>query len=113
FVTYNGDNFDFPYLVIRSGINRIKVPMEIKRWSSDKFLDLQTKIRQSHAFKLEMLCKAFGITNPKQDGVDGSEVSNLFYAHEFNKIADYVARDAVATSELYLIWKGFMSGELG
>jgi len=112
FVTYNGDNFDFPYLMIRSGINRVKVPLEIKRWGSDKFLDLQNKIRQSHAFKLEMLCKAFGITNPKQEGVEGSEVSRLYYEGEINKIADYVSRDAVATADLYLIWKEFMSGEL-
>jgi len=111
FVTYNGDNFDFPYLVIRSGINRVKVPFEIKRWGSDKFVDLQTKIRQSHGFKLEMLCKAFGISNPKQEGVDGGAVYDLFYQNEFQKIADYVARDAVSTNELYLIWKEFMSGE--
>jgi len=112
FVTYNGDNFDFPYLVIRSGINRVKVPFEIKKWGSERFIDLQNKIRQNHGFKLEMLCKAFGITNPKQEGVDGSEVSNLYYDKEFQKIADYVARDAVATNQLYLIWKEFMSGGL-
>lgn len=112
FVTYYGDSFDFPYLMIRSGINRVKIPFEIKKWGSDRFLDLQNKIRQSHGFKLEMLCKAFGIENPKQNGIDGSEVSNLFYKGNFQEIADYVARDAVATNELYLIWKEFMSGEI-
>ena len=112
FVTYNGDTFDFPYLMIRSGINRVKVPFEIKKWGSDKFLDLQTKIRQNHGFKLEMLCKAFGITNPKEKGVHGDDVTRLYNEEEFNKIADYVARDAVATTELYLIWKNYMSGQI-
>ncbi|MDD2482937.1 MAG: ribonuclease H-like domain-containing protein [Candidatus Shapirobacteria bacterium] len=112
FVTYNGDTFDFPYLMIRSGINRVKMPFEIKKWGSDKFLDLQTRIRQSHAFKLEMLCKAFGIENPKEKGVHGDDVTRLYNEGEFNKIADYVARDAVATTELYLIWKNYMSGQI-
>ena len=111
FVTYNGDSFDFPYLVIRSGINRVRVPLEFKKWS-DKFIDLQNKIRQNHGFKLEFLCKAFGIENPKEKGVHGDDVTKLFYAREFNKIADYVARDASATTELYLIWKNYMSGQI-
>lgn len=112
FVTYNGDNFDLPYLMIRSGINRVKMPFEIKKWGSDRFIDLANKIRQSHSFKLEMLCKAFGIENPKEKGVEGSEVTKLFYDGEYQKIADYVARDAYSTNELYKIWKEFMSGEL-
>lgn len=112
FVTYNGDTFDFPYLMIRSGINRVKVPFEVKKWGSDRFIDLQNKIRQSHGFKLEMLCKAFGIENPKEKGVEGSEVTKLFYGGEYQKIADYVARDVYSTNELYKIWKEFMSGEI-
>ena len=110
FVTYNGDNFDFPYLTIRSGINRVKVPFEVKKWGSDKFIDLQLKIKQSHAFKLEMLCKAFGIENPKEAGVHGNDVNELFDNKDFQKIADYVARDAYSTCQLYLIWKEYMSG---
>jgi len=110
FVTYNGDNFDFPYLMIRSGINRVKMPFEVKKWGSDKFIDLQMKIKQSHAFKLEMLCKAFGIENPKEAGVHGGDVNELFDNKDFQKIADYVARDAYSTCQLYLIWKEYMSG---
>jgi len=110
FVTYNGDNFDFPYLMIRSGINRVKVPFEVKKWGSEKFIDLQLKIKQSHAFKLEMLCKAFGIENPKEAGVHGGDVNELFDNKDFQKIADYVARDAYSTCQLYLIWKEYMSG---
>ena len=113
FVTYNGDNFDFPYLMIRSGVNRVKMPIEIKKWGSEKSIDLANKIRQNgRSFQLEMLCKAFNIDNPKAKGVHGGDVSALYNAGEFNKIADYVARDATATAELYLIWKEFMSGQI-
>ena len=59
-----------------------------------------------------MLCKAFGIENPKGEGVHGDDVSRLYDEGEFNKIADYVARDATATTELYLIWKNYMSGQI-
>ncbi len=110
FVTYNGDNFDFPYLIIRSGINRVKVPFEVKKWGSDKFIDLFNRIKQSHGYKLEILCKAFGIENPKEAGVHGGDVNELFDNKDFQKIADYVARDAYSTTQLYLIWKEFMSG---
>ena len=112
FVTYNGDNFDFPYLIIRSGINRVKVPFEVKKWGSDKFIDLFNRIKQSHGYKLEILCKAFGIENPKEAGVHGGDVNELFDKKDFQRIADYVARDAFSTSQLYLIWKEFMSGEI-
>jgi len=113
FVTYNGDGFDFPYLMIRSGVNRVKMPFEIKKWGSEKSIDLANKIRQNgRSFQLEMLCKAFNIENPKAKGVHGGDVSPLYNAGEFNKIADYVARDAMATTELYLIWKEFMSGQI-
>jgi DNA polymerase elongation subunit (family B) len=113
FVTYNGDGFDFPYLMIRSGVNRVKMPFEIKKWGSDKSIDLANKIRQNgRSFKLEMLCKAFNIENPKAQGVHGGDVSALYEAQEFNKIADYVARDATATSELYFVWKEYMSGQI-
>jgi len=59
-----------------------------------------------------MLCKAFGIENPKEAGVHGNDVNVLFDNKEFNKIADYVARDAYSTALLYNIWKEFMSGEV-
>jgi len=112
FVTYNGDSFDFPYLIIRSGINRVKVPFSKNRYDNERFVDLQNKIRQNHGYKLEFLCKAFGIENPKESGVHGDDVSALFYNKEYNSIANYVARDTFSTAQLYRIWKEFMSGQI-
>jgi len=112
FATFNGTGFDFPYLTIRSGINRVKIPFEMKKYGHDH-VDLMTKLNQNNrGYKLEMICKAFGVKNPKAEGVHGGDVGKLFKAEEYNKIADYVSRDAVATSELYAIWKEFLSGEI-
>lgn len=80
FVTYNGRGFDWPFLIIRSGINRVKVPMEIDHYNKHKFIDLADHLRQGgRQFKLEAFCRAFGITNPKEKGVSGLLVSQLYY----------------------------------
>lgn len=110
YVTYNGDGFDWPYLYIRSGICRVKTSMELKKFDTEKFLDLQNVLKQGRAFRLEILCKAFGIDNPKEEGVSGLHVQELFYKGNYQTIADYVARDAYSTSLLYSIYKDYMKG---
>ncbi len=113
FVTYNGESFDFPYLVIRSGINRVKIPFEVKKYGNSNHIDLMNKLSQNHrGYKLEFICKAFGVKNPKAEGVHGGDVSKLYKAKKYKKIADYVSRDVVATNEVYKIWKEFLSGEI-
>lgn len=111
FVSYNGEGFDFPYLIIRSGIMRVRVPIEMKRYN-DNQIDLMNKIKQNnHSFKLEFLCRAFGIEDPKRKGVDGEEVDKLYKLGKHQEIANYSVRDVIATSELYKIWKEYMSGK--
>lgn len=113
FVTYNGRGFDWPFLIIRSGINRVKVPMEIDHYNKHKFIDLADHLRQGgRQFKLEAFCRAFGITNPKEKGVSGLLVSQLYYEKNHQAIADYVSRDVISTKELYDIWHQYLSGHL-
>jgi 3'-5' exonuclease len=113
FVTYNGEGFDFPYLVIRSGINRVRIPFEVKKYGNGNHIDLMNKLGQNRrSYKLEFICKAFGVKNPKAEGVHGDDVGKLFKAKKYNKIADYVSRDVVATNEVYKIWKEYLSGEI-
>lgn len=112
FVTFNGTGFDYPFLLFRSAINQVKVPTEIKYYG-DEHIDLMKKFSSGHNnFKLEALCRAFGITNPKEKGVSGLHVSNLFREGKIQDIADYVSRDAYSTSELYKIWKTYMAGKI-
>ncbi len=110
FVTYNGREFDWPYLLIRSGINRVKVPLVIDHHNSNKFIDLQDKLKQGRAFKLQAICRAFGISDPKEKGVSGLHVSRLFTEGQIQEIVDYVSRDVLATGELYKLWYQYLSG---
>lgn len=105
FVTYNGINFDFPYLINRSIINRIKVPLNYQKYSHN-FIDLMDKFKQNNrGFRLEILAKAMGIENPKEEGIHGGDVNILFKNKEYKQIADYVSRDAYSTYLLYQIYK--------
>ena len=112
YVTYNGSGFDFPFMVFRSGVHRVKVPFET-HGSSDKFLDLAYKIRvNNRSIKLEQVCKSFGIDNPKKKGVSGMEVAKLYRKGKLKDILEYVGRDVVATSELYQVWKSYLAGKV-
>jgi hypothetical protein len=61
----------------------------------------------SRAYKLEAVCKAIGITNPKEKGVSGLLVSDLYKQKKHQSIIDYVTRDVVSTAELYKYWRIF------
>ncbi len=112
FVTYNGAGFDWPFLVFRSGVHRVKVPFETKG-NGDKFIDLSQKIRVGYRpYRLEQLCKAFQISNPKEDGVSGMEVAKLYRQGKLEEILKYVSRDAKSTSELYMLWKTYLAGKI-
>ncbi len=112
FVTYNGTGFDFPFLAFRSAVHRIKVPFEL-HGPADKFVDLAYRFRlNNRPFKLEVICKALGITNPKALGVSGMEVSKLYRQGKLEDIVQYVARDVTATAELYEVWRQYLAGKL-
>ncbi len=111
FISFNGNNFDWPYLLIRSAIQQVKVPFEITR-KQEQQTDLMDKFRASNVFSLEALCRAFGITNPKEKGVSGLHVSHLFTEGKIADIANYVVRDVESTSKLYQVWKTYMAGKI-
>ncbi|MEK7271880.1 MAG: 3'-5' exonuclease, partial [Nitrospirota bacterium] len=59
-------------------------------------------------FNLHMWCKAFGIKSPKEDGVTGLEVKNLFEEGKYIEIAKYCLGDLYATKELFGYWDKFI-----
>jgi len=106
-ITYNGKRFDVPFLIFRSLVNKVVIPVNLNR--SGSHTDLMQAIRPygTRVYKLEAICKALGITNPKEKGVSGLHVAKLYRNKKFQEIIDYVSRDAISTADLYKYWRTF------
>ncbi len=114
FITFNGRCFDCPFIMIRSAIHRIRASKNLMpyRYGQGPHVDLFDQLSFLGAvqrrFSLDMWCKAFGIKSPKEDGVTGLQVKDLFYSGRYFDIAQYCARDLMATKELYSFWEDFL-----
>ena len=112
-VTFNGRNFDAPFLMLRSAMLKIKPSKNLITNRYDKsfhidLLDQFTFYGLTRKFNLDFYCNAFGIDSPKSKGISGMEVKNLYEAGKLREIAIYCGNDVVATSELYQIWKDYL-----
>ncbi len=114
FITFNGRSFDCPFLIVRSAVNRVRPTRNLMpdRYRSQAHIDLMEKLTFLGAtrrrFSLHMWCSAFGIKSPKDEGVTGLDVKDLFKAGHYDDIARYCLRDVVATKELYGYWDKYM-----
>jgi predicted PolB exonuclease-like 3'-5' exonuclease len=127
-VTFNGRNFDCPFLMLRSAALGIRPSINMMagtRWefkvggsSGDRYsgaehidlLDKLTfnagfdKIGATRKFNLDFYTKAFGIASPKSKTIAGDKVPIFFAEGRSREIAEYCMRDVRATSELYDKW---------
>ena len=115
FISFNGRAFDVPFMMIRSAIHQIRVPINLMppRFASNtNHVDLLEQLTFYGSMRrkgnLHMWCRAFGIKSPKADGVSGDDVGELFRNKEFLKIAQYNVGDLKATRELYRYWNECM-----
>jgi hypothetical protein len=113
-ITFNGRGFDCPFIMIRSAIHRIKPTRQLmpNRYNGSHIdlLDQLTFFGASRRrFSLDMWCRAFGIKSPKEEGISGKDVKQLFEEGRFEEIARYCARDLFATRELFLYWKEYIN----
>ncbi|MEW6601622.1 MAG: ribonuclease H-like domain-containing protein [Nitrospirota bacterium] len=112
-ITFNGRGFDAPFLILRSAINKIAPTKEIMptryNLSHCDLMDVLTfygAVRRK--FSLHMWCKAFGIKSPKEEGITGHEVPELFKQQQYLTIARYCVGDLYATKELYEYWERYV-----
>jgi DNA polymerase elongation subunit (family B) len=112
-ITFNGRGFDCPFILVRSAMHRIRPTKNLmpNRYSSDEHIDLMDRLTffgsTRRRFSLDMWCRAFGITSPKEE-VSGYQVSDLFRDGRYLDIARYCARDLFATSELFGYWDKYI-----
>lgn len=119
FVSFNGRGFDVPFLMIRSAIHKIRPS---KNLLANRYMNLQPRdakhvdlMDQMNFYgavwgrnNLHLACRAFGIKSPKEDGVDGDDVTRLFRERKYLDIARYNARDLFSTAELYDYWDKYL-----
>lgn len=119
FVSFNGRGFDVPYMVVRSAIHAIRPSKDLmsNRYTSYQpntatHIDLLDQVTfygsVRRKFPLHMWTKAFGIESPKEEGVDGNDVTKLYKEGESLQIAEYNARDIISTAKLYTYWDSYM-----
>lgn len=114
FVTFSGRIFDCPFLMLRSAINRIRPTRNLMpyRYSFAEHVDLADQLTFYDAmrrkFSLHMWCNAFGIKSPKEEGITGLQVKELFKETRYKDIARYCMGDVVATKELYTYWEKYL-----
>lgn len=111
FISFNGRQFDGPFLMIRSAIHGLTPTRDVvgKRYSFHPNCDLREVLNfqgtvnpRQMRFNLDLACKAFGIESSKSEGMDGRSVETLYRAGRYEDIALYCLDDVRATAELYL-----------
>ena len=113
-ITFNGRNFDIPFLMLRSAMLGVKPLKNFmgNRYDSALHLDLLDQVSFYGAvrkFNLDFYCRSFGIESPKSKGITGMDVKELYDAGRIKDIAVYCGDDIKATFELYKIWKDFLN----
>lgn len=112
-ITFNGRGFDCPFILVRSAVHKIKPSKDImpNRYTG-AHIDLLDQLSfygsTRRKFSLDMWCKTFGIKSPKEDGITGYEVKNLFEEKRYVDIAKYCFGDLNATRELLYYWENFI-----
>lgn len=113
FITFNGRGFDCPFIMVRSAVHKIRPKRDLmpNRYA-DAHIDLFDQLTffgvSRRKFSLDMWCRAFGIKSPKEDGITGHQVQELFASGKHVDIARYCAGDLRATKELLGVWENYL-----
>jgi len=110
FISFNGRQFDGPFLMIRSAIHGITPKRDLVgyRYGYHPNCDLRevlnffgTTNNRQFKFNLDLACKTFGVETSKSEGVDGRSVETWYRAGRHRELAEYCLEDVRATAELY------------
>lgn len=110
FISFNGRQFDGPFLMIRSAINGVRPTRDLvgNRYRFHPNCDLREVLNfngtinpRQMRFNLDLACKTFGIVSSKTEGMDGRAVETMYRAGRHEDIAVYCLEDVRATCELY------------
>jgi predicted PolB exonuclease-like 3'-5' exonuclease len=106
-VTHNGYKFDVPFLVVRSCLNNVDIPIDINRnrWQMEKsnHFDIMMFFSQYENFtnpNLEMFGKMHGI-NVEGERFFGADIEKLYNKGEINKIKEKCRQDVEILEKVF------------
>ncbi len=104
-ITFNGRNFDCPFLMHRSFILGVEVKRHLfsNRYNIRKHLDLCDYLSgfgASRRYSLDVWARSLRVKSPKDEGIDGSQVGELIKAGNIQAVANYCIGDVIATAKL-------------
>jgi len=113
FISFNGRNFDIPFLMMRSAMNKIRPSKNLmtNRYDNSLHIDLLEQLTFygiTKKFNLDFYCHAFGIESPKSAEINGMHVKDLYEEGKIKDIAVYCGQDVLATSKLFKIWEEYL-----
>jgi 3'-5' exonuclease len=113
-ISFNGRCFDIPFITVRSAFQKIRPSRSLmkNRFDSANHVDLLEQLTFygiTKKFNLDFYCHAFGIQSPKEKGITGMDVKELYKAGRIKEIAVYCGKDVKATYELFKIWNEYLS----
>jgi 3'-5' exonuclease len=113
-ITFNGRNFDIPFLMLRSAMLGVKPTLNLihNRYNITRHIDLLDQFTFygiTRKFNLDFYCHAFGLISPKSKGITGMEIKELYKAGRIKDIAVYCGEDVKATFGLYKIWEEYLN----
>ncbi|MCS6808917.1 MAG: ribonuclease H-like domain-containing protein [Bacteroidota bacterium] len=123
-VSFNGKEFDAPFLMLRSAACRVRPSHKIvdinKSWDKEqKHIDLLKEFTfnarganttgATRSFNFDFYTRAFGIASPKASGVHGGNIAEFYAQGRIQEIAEYCMRDVHATWELYCYWHRYLN----
>jgi uncharacterized protein YprB with RNaseH-like and TPR domain len=113
FITFNGRAFDCPFIMIRSAVHKIRPVRDLmpNRYG-ETHIDLLDQLifygASRRKFSLDMWCRTFGIKSPKESGITGYDVKDLYRSGRGLEIAKYCAGDLKATADLLSVWENYI-----
>ena len=118
-VSFNGRNFDAPFLMLRSaklGIRPGRNLMAGTKFNYPYHTDLIDEMTfympsqqgATRRYNFDFYTRALGIESPKSIEVNGSKVGEMYAAGRIDQISEYCLRDVRATWDLYLYWEKYL-----
>lgn len=118
FISFYGRGFDVPFIMVRSAIHHIRSTKDLmsNRYGSLSrgavHYDLYDQLTFYGATRkkgsLHLWCQAFGIDSPKIGDIEGSQITEAYKKKKYLEIAQYNARDIIATSKLFHYWERYI-----